>query len=96
MKVSSGGIKFTVDEVEPARELTERVTVRCECGYYRDCGYMDVTAERLAELHRARWGCVPVISRTPADPLTAERIKKKIQKRQPNGYVIVDFAAVAD
>lgn len=34
--------------------LDKMYVVSCGCGYVRDCGYMGVTADRLADWHRER------------------------------------------
>lgn len=56
-------------------------TVECECGYFRSCGYMSTTADRLAELHRAKGESHNVtITQTEAEPLTRAIIRSRVNK----------------
>lgn len=47
-------LKIVSELVMPDFVLDKTYMVRCECGYARDCGYMGITADRLADTHRER------------------------------------------
>lgn len=65
----------------PGLTLDSRCEVICPCGFKRDCGVMETTADRTAELHAERLlypacaACVVVKSPVKAPP-RLDRVRK--------------------
>lgn len=58
--------------------LDKMYKVTCACGYARDCGYMGVTADRLADWHRERGEDHDVtITVSDAEELTPRRMNSR-------------------
>lgn len=70
----------------PGSELDRTYIVTCDCGYRRDCQYMGVTADRLADQHRARGERHNVVIHvTEAEPLTADVARKRLRVQRSTG-----------
>lgn len=84
-------LTYKASILTPGRTLDQHVSIWCcDCAYERDCKYMDITAERLAEQHEERYGHTVTVVRTPAEPLTVQMIQTRLQKRIHPKREIVD------
>lgn len=65
---------------EPYRPLNSASTVSCWCGYRRYCGYMDITAQHLADVHSKRPGHAAEVTSQAAPLLTRATMKGKVAR----------------
>jgi hypothetical protein len=70
--------------VLPGALLDTRSEVIASCGYKRDCGYMYMTAQHLADVHAKSCkisGCTVVIAESPAPPLDRAEVVRNVRRR---------------
>jgi hypothetical protein len=70
----------------PGPELDHTYTARCDCGWYRDFGYMAITCDRETEYHRERGPDHDIlITATEAPPLTRQMLIDNLRKSKVAG-----------
>lgn len=70
--------------------LDERCEVLCSCGYKKDCGYMRITADRLAEWHDEKCNGTVIVVSSPCEPLTRAQIVRNVRLRGGPSSLILD------